>query len=95
MFRSRDLEQSCVRDDNNELRNCQCNDAQRRIDLGQIDCSVENQCPDDCEVCKFCLYYVVECHSQLPSESPTSILMNHTPEELVHVHIIPYFLKRP
>ena len=75
-FRVNDLEQSCVRDENNELKNCQCNDAQRRVDLGQISCDYSSKCPDDCEVCKFCLYYVVDCHSHSPSGSPTSIPSN-------------------
>ncbi len=70
--RTRDLAQSCERDDNNELRNCQCNDAQRRVDLGQLDCGYSEKCPDDCEVCKFCLYYVVDCYSHSPSDSPSS-----------------------
>jgi hypothetical protein len=38
---------------------------------GQINCEVDI-CPDDCEVCKFCLYYVVDCHSHAPSSTPSS-----------------------
>ena len=65
------MKDSCERDDNNDLINCQCQDAQRRIDNGQIDCDLDNRCPDDCDVCKFCLYYVVECHSHEPSVVPS------------------------
>mmetsp|Transcript_24166 Transcript_24166/g.27586 ORF Transcript_24166/g.27586 Transcript_24166/m.27586 type:complete len:207 (+) Transcript_24166:106-726(+) len=39
---------------------CQCSDAQRRIDEGQIDC--ENvECPFDCEICTTCIFYVTSC----------------------------------
>ena len=63
---------SCERAADGELFNCQCNDAQRRVDSGQIECGAD-LCPDDCEVCKFCLYYVVDCHSHVPSMSPSAI----------------------
>ena len=65
-----DLENSCQRTDDGELFNCQCFDAQRRVDNGQIDCGID-LCPDDCEVCKFCLYYVLECNLHNPSPSPS------------------------
>ena len=68
--RLRDLDQSCERASDGELINCQCNDAQRRVYNRQIDCGVE-VCPDDCEVCKFCLYYVVDCNSHSPSMTPS------------------------
>jgi hypothetical protein len=61
---------SCEENDEGERINCQCNDAQRRIDNGQIDCSVD-MCPDDCEVCKFCLYNVLDCKSHSPSAPPS------------------------
>lgn len=43
-----------------ETRNCDCADAQRRIDKGEIKCG-QAKCPDDCEVCKFCLHGVLGC----------------------------------
>jgi len=53
---------------------CQCTDARARIDSGQISCGVA-QCPDDCEVCKYCLYEIEECpwatESPLPSNEPS------------------------
>ncbi len=71
LYRLIDLNESCVETDDGDLINCQCNDAQRRIDNGQIQCGNE-LCPDDCDVCKYCLYYVVDCHSHSPSSSPSS-----------------------
>jgi len=65
-----DLDSSCVELDSGELINCQCADAERRIFHGQIDCTTPS-CPEDCSVCEFCLYYVVDCHSHVPSSSPT------------------------
>jgi hypothetical protein len=53
---------------------CQCTDARARIDSGQISCGVA-QCPDDCEVCKYCLYEIEGCpwatKSPLPSNEPS------------------------
>ncbi len=65
------MKNSCEQTDSGEDINCKCYDAQRRIDNGQIDCR-SDLCPDDCEVCKFCLYYVVDCHSHSPSSKPSS-----------------------
>ena len=42
------------------------------MDNGQIHCGID-LCPDDCEVCKFYLYYVVMCHSHFPSPSPSLV----------------------
>lgn len=80
-YRLLDLQTTCEYNENNELINCQCFDAQRRIDKGQINCGIENQCPEDCGVCKFCLYHVLECHPgyvpktnqiNLPFSSPSN-----------------------
>lgn len=38
---------------------CQCEDAQKRIASGEINCATDS-CPEDCEACKVCLYYVVD-----------------------------------
>ena len=43
----------------NDFKGCLCDDAQRRIARGEIVCG-RDMCPDDCEVCKTCLYYVIE-----------------------------------
>ena len=57
---------------------CQCTDARARIDSGQIPCGVA-QCPDDCEVCKYCLYEIEGCPwltqppTPLPSLTPTAL----------------------
>jgi hypothetical protein len=52
----KDLGNSCVEEDSS-ARNCECYDAHRRIESGQIETS--SFCPDDCEVCKFCLDIVL------------------------------------
>ena len=69
-----DLYISCETNESGDLINCQCNDAQRRIDSGQIQCGGNELCPDNCEMCKYCLYYVVECHSDSPSNSSEIII---------------------
>ncbi|GFH49141.1 predicted protein [Chaetoceros tenuissimus] len=64
-----DLSNSCI---DSSLSSCQCYDARERIDKGQITCGVD-MCPEDCEVCKVCLYEI-ECPrapTQSPSSSPT------------------------
>jgi len=48
----KDLDNSCVAEEDG-AQDCRCDDAQRRIESGQIETS--SLCPDDCEVCKFCL----------------------------------------
>lgn len=53
----RDLDTTC---DPEVEGSCQCTNARARIDSGQIPCGVA-QCPDDCEVCKFCLYEIEKC----------------------------------
>jgi hypothetical protein len=72
LYRLIDLNETCVETVDGDLINCQCPDAQRRIDNGQIQCGNE-LCPSDCDVCKYCLYYVVDCHSHSPSSSPVEI----------------------
>ena len=74
-----DLDNTCSQDASQEnVGTCDCTDAQRRIESGQIECGVA-RCPDDCEVCKFCLYYVEDCPwtigspSTSPSNSPTAL----------------------
>ena len=67
-----DLQRSCDTNDDGELTNCQCNDAERRIDNGQLQCGID-LCPEDCFVCIYCLYYVVDCHSPDPSVSPSAM----------------------
>lgn len=85
--RIKDIENSCIETDSGELINCECNDAQRRIDNGDISCG-EALCPDGCDICKFCLYYVVDCHSHAPSELPSGIpsteVSNSSPSQLSH-----------
>ena len=66
------MEKSCVENDDGELTNCQCNDAERRIDNGQLTCGVD-LCPEECSTCIFCLYYVVDCHSHEPSSAPSDM----------------------
>ncbi len=66
-----DLSNSCI---DSSLSSCQCYDARERIDNGQITCGVD-MCPEDCEVCKVCLYEI-ECPrvpTQSPSSSPTMV----------------------
>ena len=76
-----DLTESCIGDPlENNFLGCQCTDAEYRIDLGQIDCG-QHLCPEDCEVCKTCLYYVIDdcvkaepiTYTEGPSSSPLSI----------------------
>lgn len=59
----RDLDSTCS-SGNGGIKNCRCDDAQRRIEEGQISCD-DFTCPDDCEVCKFCLVSILGCHSNL------------------------------
>lgn len=61
---------SCERTADGQLINCQCYDAQSRVDSGEIQCGADI-CPDDCFVCDYCMYYVVECDSLLPSSVPS------------------------
>lgn len=66
-----DLSNSCI---DSSLSSCQCYGAKERIDNGQITCGVD-MCPEDCEVCKVCLYEI-ECPrapTQSPSSSPTMV----------------------
>jgi len=75
----KDLYNSCeIRDGvyhvNNidDLTNCRCFDAERRIESGEIECGVD-LCPDDCDVCKFCYYYVTDCTLfEEPTSSPVA-----------------------
>lgn len=47
---------SCQISNTGERINCICEDAQRRVDNGQIDCSTGGKkCPDNCDVCDICL----------------------------------------
>lgn len=55
-----DLNSSC-HTQGGKRRDCTCDDAQRRMEKGQIDCD-NFSCPDDCEVCKFCLVNILGCH---------------------------------
>ena len=71
-YRLSDLNMSCERTVSGELINCQCYDAQRRVDIGEIECG-SDVCPDDCFVCEYCMYYVVECGSLKPSTSPSAL----------------------
>jgi len=51
---------------------CVCFDAQKRIQSGEIGCS-RDICPDDCEVCKLCLYYLTDClFDDIITNQPTS-----------------------
>ena len=53
------------------FRDCQCSDAQRRIDNGQIDCATD-QCPDNCSICMHCLTDEISCIEPLvPTVSPS------------------------
>lgn len=55
-----DLNESCIGSPlENSFEGCQCHDAQRRIKSGEIVCG-KYMCPEDCEVCKTCLYYVID-----------------------------------
>ena len=57
-----DLDNSCVPKDGSAI-DCRCDDAQRRIGNGEIQCGESaSLCPDDCEVCKYCLESVLGCH---------------------------------
>jgi hypothetical protein len=57
-----DLENSCVSKKGSAI-DCRCDDAQHRIDKGEIHCGESTSlCPDDCEVCKYCLESVLGCH---------------------------------
>ena len=56
----RDLDNTCTVDQSGKAKNCDCEDAKRRISHGEITCG-ESKCPDDCEVCKFCLDEIKGC----------------------------------
>ena len=75
-----DLNSTCIETDNGELRNCRCDDAYNKVMNGIIDCE-EHRCPYDCDVCKFCLYYVVDCHYYSPSQAPSVALSGLPPIE--------------
>lgn len=49
---------------------CKCVDAQKHIDNGAIVCG-EELCPEDCEVCKTCLYHVIDDCMDTKTHSPT------------------------
>jgi hypothetical protein len=69
----RDLDQTCGGDPALNSGSCACRDARARIESGQIECGIA-QCPDDCAVCKFCLYEVESCPWLVsPSHSPTLV----------------------
>jgi hypothetical protein len=66
-----DLGTTCFGDPELNAESCQCIDARSRIESGEILCDTA-KCPDDCEVCKFCLDEVEGCTStSTPSISPT------------------------
>ena len=76
--RAHDLRESCL------IEKCRCYDAERRLMSGEISCeggTLVNNCPDGCEVCVFCLAYVLGDYcdgvtsepSPGPSIIPTSI----------------------
>lgn len=55
-----DLENSCEQGSYGETKNCSCDRAQSLINDGKIECG-NFKCPDDCEVCKYCLNEVIHC----------------------------------
>ncbi len=74
-----DLSETCEDNGSGDLINCQCNDAEDRIDRGQIQCG--DVCPEDCDVCEYCLYVVLGCGSptsDIPS-SPPSLVPSSVP----------------
>lgn len=44
----------------NDFTGCDCADAKRRIANGQINCDMDDPCPEGCATCELCLYYVVK-----------------------------------
>ena len=50
---------TCTEPVNEKFTGCECKTAEQRIDSGDIRCGYD-QCPEDCEVCKVCLLYVVD-----------------------------------
>ena len=58
------------RTDHGEMFNYQCYVVQRIVGNGQMECGAD-LCPADCDICKFCLYYVADCHTPLSSLSPS------------------------
>jgi hypothetical protein len=73
-----DLGTTCLGDPQVNAGSCQCIDARSRIESGEILCGT-SKCPDDCEVCKFCLNEVEDCNlSSTPSISP-SVMESDSP----------------
>lgn len=66
-----DLDNTCYPYGKN-FAGCQCEDAEKRIDSGELSCE-DVSCPDDCEPCKVCLYYVTDCltRTDAPVGTPT------------------------
>lgn len=74
----RDLDNTCSGDPVLNAESCQCLDARERIESGEIRCG-SAQCPDDCEVCKFCLYEVEGCPWRDPPSITPSIVKSDSP----------------
>ena len=58
----------------NRFQGCQCHDAERRIANNEINCGYD-LCPQDCEVCKSCLYYVIDDCMEMdePTRTPVQV----------------------
>jgi len=74
----KDLDDTCAGDPALNAESCQCLDARARIESGEIRCG-SAQCPDDCEVCKFCLYEVEGCPWIDPPSSSPSVVKSDSP----------------
>jgi len=70
----KDLVNSCDGVISQDNESCVCTDAQARIDSGQVECNGNADCPEDCEVCQFCLYNIIGCpwkNNPAPSSPPS------------------------
>lgn len=54
-----ELQSTCNQPIDENFSGCQCADAESRIAAGEINCGFD-LCPQDCEVCKVCLYYAID-----------------------------------
>ena len=62
IYRLLDIEYSCknVPFVDGDYEGCQCYDAQRLVNNGEIKCS-NVRCPSDCDVCKVRIDQIVDC----------------------------------
>ncbi len=70
-FRAQDLRGTCLLD-----TRCVCSDAEKQLKIGEISCQggpLVNRCPEDCEVCKFCLGVVLRDYCDSTTSRPSGV----------------------